>query len=204
MTIKQSPLPYDTDALEPYVSADTLAVHYGKHHSGYVTKLNTLIEDTPYAGKDLEQIIAVAREKSDVSILNNAEQIWNHAFLWESMTPEGAEPPAGEIRQLIDDQFGSFEKFKDAFRSAAVSLFGSGWVWLVLDGNRLRILPTGNAQSPVATEMLPLLVLDVWEHAYYLDYKNERNRYVDNFLDKLINWKFAAANLERGRGSRAA
>jgi len=204
MTIKQSPLPYDTDALEPYVSADTLAVHYGKHHSGYVTKLNTLIEDTPYAGKDLEQIIAVAREKSDIGILNNAEQIWNHAFLWESMTPEGAEPPAGEIRQLIDDQFGSFEKFKDAFRSAAVSLFGSGWVWLVLDGNRLRIVPTGNAQSPVATEMLPLLVLDVWEHAYYLDYKNERNRYVDSFLDKLMNWKFAAANLERGRRSRAA
>lgn len=204
MTIKQSPLPYDIDALEPHVSGDTLAVHYGKHHSGYIDKLNKLIDDTPYAGMDLEQVISTARRNADIDILNNAEQAWNHAFLWESMTPDGGEMPDGEIRRLIENQFGSFEKFRDEFRSAAIALFGSGWVWLVLDGDKLRILTTSNADSPVATDMLPLLVLDVWEHAYYLDYKNERKRYVENFLDKLINWKFAAANMEKTRQSKAA
>ena len=153
---------------------------------------------------DLEQVISTARRNADIDILNNAEQAWNHAFLWESMTPDGGEMPDGEIRRLIENQFGSFEKFRDEFRSAAIALFGSGWVWLVLDGDKLRILTTSNADSPVATDMLPLLVLDVWEHAYYLDYKNERKRYVENFLDKLINWKFAAANMEKARQSKAA
>jgi len=204
MTIIQSKLPYNRNALEPHISAETLSFHYGKHHRGYVNKLNELIDKTPYQELSIEEIIALARKKADVDILQNASQAWNHAFLWESMSPTGAAKPDGRIKEMIQSEFGDLDGFKRRFGDAALSLFGSGWTWLVQDGTNLRILTTGNADSPVGTEMTPLLTLDVWEHAYYLDYKNERKRYVKSFLDKLINWKFVAANLNGVEKSRAA
>jgi Fe-Mn family superoxide dismutase len=195
MSIKLSTLPYDQDALEPYVSARTLSYHYDKHHRGYVEKLNKLIKDTPYEALSLEDIVARARENADIEILNNAAQAWNHAFLWESMAPTGVAKPNGEIKRMIERDFGDLASFKARFKAAALSVFGSGWTWLVQDGLKLRIITSGNADSPVATHMTPLLTLDVWEHAYYLDYQNDRAGYIDAFLDKLINWDFAAANL---------
>lgn len=203
-TIKQTTLPYDYNALEPYVSAETLAYHYDKHHSGYVDKLNKLIDGTSYAGLSLEDIVIKARENAAIDILNNALQAWNHSFLWESMSPNGGSVPDGRIKELIEDSFGDLDTFRTRFREAALSHFGSGWVWLVLDGQKLRILTTVNADSPVGTHMVPLLTLDVWEHAYYIDYRNKRAPYVDNFLDKLVNWKFAAANLRDVETRKAA
>lgn len=200
----QSNLPYDYDALEPYVSEKTLKFHYDKHHKGYVDKLNKLIVGTEYADLSLEELISRARGEARINILNNAQQAWNHAFLWESMAASGEMSPDGRIKELIEDSFGDVATFKEQFRTAALNLFGSGWVWLVQDGDELRILPTGNADSPVATHLTPLLVLDVWEHAYYLDYQNERARYVDAFLNKLMNWKFAASNLRETRKRKAA
>jgi Fe-Mn family superoxide dismutase len=200
----QSTLPYDQNALEPYISAETLSYHYDKHHRGYVDKLNKLIEGTPYAGLSLEDIVIKAREDAAIDILNNALQAWNHAFLWESMSPNGGATPDGRIKELVEDSFGDLDTFRKSFRAAALSHFGSGWVWLVLDGPKLRILTTGNADSPIGTRMVPLMTLDVWEHAYYIDYRNERVRYVDTFLDKLVNWKFAAANLRNVETRKAA
>lgn len=204
MTIALSKLPYEQDALEPHVSARTLSFHYDKHHRGYVEKLNKLIADTPYAKLSLEDIIARARTNADISILNNAAQAWNHTFLWESMAPTGAAKPGGEIKEMIERDFGDLDGFKQQFREAALSHFGSGWIWLVQDGTNLRIMTTGNADSPVGTRMKPLLTLDVWEHAYYLDYQNDRASYTNVFLDKLINWDFAAANIVGLSKGRAA
>ncbi len=204
MTIALSKLPYEQDALEPHVSARTLSFHYDKHHRGYVEKLNKLIADTPYAKLSLEDIIARARTNADISILNNAAQAWNHTFLWESMAPTGAAKPGGEIKEMIERDFGDLDGFKQQFREAALSHFGSGWIWLVQDGANLRIMTTGNADSPVGTRMKPLLTLDVWEHAYYLDYQNDRASYTNVFLDKLINWDFAAANIVGLSKGRAA
>ncbi len=204
MTIKLSNLPYDQDALEPHISAETLSYHYDKHHRGYVDKLNKLIDGTPYAGLSLENIVTKAREEAAIDILNNAQQVWNHTFLWESMSPNGGAAPNGRIKELVEESYGDFDTFKKQFRDAALSHFGSGWVWLVLDGTKLTILTTGNADSPVATHLFPLMTLDVWEHAYYIDYKNKRASYVDTFLDKLVSWKFAAANLQNVEKSKAA
>ncbi len=204
MTIALSKLPYEQDALEPHVSARTLSFHYDKHHRGYVEKLNKLIADTPYAKLSLEDIIARARTNADISILNNAAQAWNHTFLWESMAPTGVAKPGGEIKEMIERDFGDLDGFKQQFREAALSHFGSGWIWLVQDGANLRIMTTGNADSPVGTRMKPLLTLDVWEHAYYLDYQNDRASYTNVFLDKLINWDFAAANIVGLSKGRAA
>ncbi len=200
----QSNLPYDYDALEPHVSAKTLRFHYDKHHKGYVDKLNKLVEGTVYADLPLETLIGRARDEAKIDILNNAQQAWNHAFLWESMAASGETQPDGRIKEMIESSFGDVATFKKQFRNAATGLFGSGWVWLVQDGDKLQILATGNADSPVGTHLTPLLVLDVWEHAYYLDYQNERARYIDAFLEKLINWKFAAANLRETGNTRAA
>ena len=204
MTIMQSTLPYEQNALEPYISAETLSYHYDKHHRGYVDKLNKLIDGTSYAGLSLEDIVIKAREDAAIDILNNALQVWNHAFLWESMSPNGGSTPEGRIKELVEEKFGDVDTFRKRFKDAALSHFGSGWVWLVLDGPKLRILTTGNADSPVGTHMVPLMTLDVWEHAYYIDYRNERVRYVDAFLDKLVNWKFAAANLRDIETRKAA
>ena len=204
MTIIQSALPYDRGALEPYISSQTMSYHYDKHHHGYVDKLNKLIDGTSYAGLSLEDIVIKGRENGAISILNNGLQVWNHAFLWESMSPNGGATPDGRIKELVEESFGDLDTFRKQFRDAALSHFGSGWIWLVLDGSKLRILTTGNADSPVATRMVPLMTLDVWEHAYYIDYRNERARYVNVFLDNLINWKFAAANLRNVEIKKAA
>lgn len=195
MTIALPKLPYEQDALEPHVSARTLSFHYGKHHRGYVDKLNKLMKGTSYEGLSLEDIIVRARKHADIDILNNASQVWNHTFLWASMAPTGAAKPNGQIKEMIEEAFGDLERFKEQFRKAALSHFGSGWIWLVQDGSELRIITTGNADSPVGTLLTPLLTLDVWEHAYYLDYQNDRADYTNSFLDKLINWDFAAANI---------
>jgi superoxide dismutase, Fe-Mn family len=204
MAVMQSNLPYETNALEPHISSETLFYHYEKHHRGYVDRLNALIEDTPYDGLALEQIIARARETVPVDMLDNALQAWNHGFLWESMSPNGGAKPEGRIKEAIERDFGDVERFKKDFRSAALGVFGSGWVWLVDDRGNLRIVTTGNADSPVGTRLTPLLTLDVWEHAYYLDYKSSRGEYVDAFLTNLINWDFAAANLDAAKARQAA
>jgi len=195
MTIALPKLPYEQDALEPHVSARTLSFHYGKHHRGYVDKLNKLIDGTSYESLSLEDIIATARQNGDIDILNNASQVWNHTFLWASMAPSGATQPNGQIKEMIDEAFGDLERFRQSFRKAALSHFGSGWIWLVQDGTSLRIITTGNADSPVGTLLTPLMTLDVWEHAYYLDYQNNRADYTDSFLEQLINWDFVAANI---------
>lgn len=188
-------LPYDMDALEPHVSAETLSYHYDKHHRGYINKLNKQIDGTAYDGLPLEQVIVNARNKADIDVLNNAAQAWNHDFLWKSMSPNGGNAPDGALKQLLDGAFKNTDGFKAEFRQAASSLFGSGWTWLVLERGRPKIMNTSNADSPVGTRLIPLLVLDVWEHAYYLDYQNERANYIDTFLDNLVNWDFAAQNL---------
>ncbi len=199
MTIALPDLPYSFDALEPHISADTLKLHYGKHHRGYVSKLNKAIADSDYADLTLEQIIAKSKDANDAGVFNNAAQAWNHTFLWHSMTPNGGGAPDGQLKESIESAFGSVSAFRDAFRDAATSQFGSGWVWLVNDSGRLDIVTTSNAGTPLVGDAIPLLTLDVWEHAYYLDYQNERKRYVEKFLDQLINWEFAADNFAAER-----
>jgi Fe-Mn family superoxide dismutase len=187
-------LPYGYGALEPHISRRTLEIHHDKHHNGYVEKLNKLLADSDYdEGMDLADVIAKSRQRSDTSILNNAAQAWHHAFLWYSMSPAGGGDPDGELKSAIVNEFGDMDEFRTRFRDAAMAQFGSGWAWLVHDGNKLEILKSSNADTPVATGRTPLLTVDVWEHAYYLDYQNERKRYVDAFLDELVNWEFAAS-----------
>ena len=200
MPIQESTLPYRYDALEPHVSERTMKFHHDKHHNGYIRKLNDQIEGTPYADLPIEEIIVRARSEARLDILGNAAQTWNHTFLWESLSPSGETVPEGRIKQLVEESFGSIESFKSEFRDKALGLLGSGWVWLVEREGKLRVITTINADTPVGTAFRPLLVLDVWEHAYYLDYQNLRADYVEAFLNKLINWKFAAANLVPERG----
>jgi len=184
-------LPYDQTALEPYLSRETLSYHYGKHHAGYVNKLNALIEGTQYVGQSLEYII----KNGDGAIFNNAAQVFNHDFYWHGLSPSSTAQSDQLSQQLICD-FGSLEKFKEIFLSAATGFFGSGWVWLVVDdGGHLVIETTSNADTPIRHGRLPLLVCDVWEHAYYIDYRNGRPDYLENWW-KLINWKFVSDNLE--------
>ena len=189
------PLPYAENALEPVITAKTLSFHYGKHHKGYVDNLNKLIADTNYADLSLEQIIAKAAGKpKKAAIFNNAAQIWNHTFYWQSLTPNGGGEPPAALKQRIEAAFDSVDACKKELASAAVSQFGSGWVWLVLKGGKLKVVKTANAQVPLTLGMKPLLVIDVWEHAYYLDYQNRRADYVNAGLDNLINWEFALQN----------
>lgn len=189
------PLPYAEDALAPVISAQTLQFHYGKHHQGYVNTLNSLVRDTPYAAMPLEKIIrATAGKAGEVAIFNNAAQIWNHTFYWRSLVPGGSQPSAA-LRQRIDARFGSVDNLKKKLQSAAVGQFGAGWAWLVVRDGKLEVLRTGNADNPLTQSAQPLLTIDVWEHAYYLDYQNRRADHVTAVLDKLINWDFAAANL---------
>ena len=196
MTFTLSDLPYSRTALEPHVSRDTLDLHHGKHHRSYIEKLNKAIAGTRYEGMGIEDIITKAQDESDTAIYNNAAQSWNHAFLWHSMSPDGGGDPGGDLQDAIVSGFSGLDEFRDRFKSAALSQFGSGWAWLVRDGDKLRVITTGNADTPIIDGMRPLLTLDVWEHAYYLDYQNERDRYIDTFLEELVNWEFAAMNFE--------
>ncbi len=188
-------LPYAPTALEPHISAHTFSFHHGKHHAAYVNNLNKLIEGTDLADKSLEEIVkATAGDASKAGIFNNAAQVWNHTFYWRSMTPNGGGMPAGALADKINADFGSFDKFKEEFKNAGVTQFGSGWAWLVLDRGTLKVTKTLNADNPLTQGQIPLLTMDVWEHAYYLDYQNRRPDYAQTFIDSLINWEFAAAN----------
>ena len=191
------PLPYADDALAPVISANTISFHYGKHHKAYVDKLNELVPGTAYEGLSLEEIVKKsAKDEKGKAIFNNAGQIWNHTFYWNSMTPKGGEP-TGKIKSALDESFGGLDKFKAAFKAAAVGQFGSGWAWLVKGSDgKLKIETTANADTPLAHGGKPLLVADVWEHAYYLDFQNRRPDHVQAWLDKLANWSFAEKNLD--------
>ncbi len=192
-TLAQFPLPYATDALAPYISQETLETHHGKHVATYIDNLNKLIENTPYEEVSLTEIIRDSAGKpSEQKIFNNAAQIYNHDFFFHGMCPKCNAP----IPKEIIDSFGSAENFKEQFKSAATGLFGSGYTWLVRDGDRLKIVNTTNADTPIAHDMKPVLALDVWEHAYYLDYKNKRADFVDSFLNNLVDWNFVAENLK--------
>jgi Fe-Mn family superoxide dismutase len=201
MSIQLPSLPYAINALEPHVSAKTLALHHGKHHKGYVEKLNSAIAGTAYAGKSLEAIIDAAHEASETGIFNNAAQSWNHTFLWSSMSPNGGGEPIGPLADAIVDRFGNIQGFSAEFKAAALAQFGSGWTWLVRTATELDIVSTGNADTPLLHGSTPLLTLDVWEHAYYLDFQNKRDAYIDAFLSNLINWEFAAENYVADRAA---
>jgi len=196
MAIQLPNLPYPKDALAPYISAQTLEFHHGKHHKAYVDNTNKLIEGTALANEPLETIIRnVAGDVSKAGLFNNAAQVWNHSFYWQCIKPKGGGMPAGAIADKIKTTWGSFEKFAEEFKNAGVTQFGSGWAWLVLDGNTLKITKTANADTPIAHGLKPLLTVDVWEHAYYLDYQNRRPDYLTAFIENLINWDFVNANL---------
>lgn len=189
-------LPYAKDALAPHISAETLEYHHGKHHNAYVTKLNELLPGSGFEGKGLEDIIlATAKDDSKQGMFNQAAQVWNHTFYWNCMTPNGGGEATGDLQAKIAEDFGSFENFREEFKNAALTQFGSGWAWLVADevGGNLSIIKTANADTPLAHGKVAVLTCDVWEHAYYVDYRNARPNYVDTFLDKLVNWDYANA-----------
>jgi Fe-Mn family superoxide dismutase len=188
-------LPYAETALEPVISARTVSFHYGKHHAGYVANLAKLVDDTIYADLALEEIVRRAHRENATPIFNNAAQAWNHDFYWHSMTPKGGGAPKGKFKAALERDFGSIEEFKVNFAKAAATQFGSGWTWLVAEGGKLAIEATANADSPIVRDATPLLVIDVWEHAYYLDYQNKRPDYVVGWIEKLVNWEFAEKNL---------
>lgn len=190
------PLPWKDDALAPVISANTLSFHHGKHHKAYVDNLNKLVEEKKqYAGKSLEEIVkSSAKEPADAAVFNNAAQTWNHTFYWNSLKP-GAGAPAGKLLTRIQADFGNLDECKKQLADAAKTQFGSGWAWLVEDGAKLAVVKTSNAGNPITDDKKPLIVIDVWEHAYYLDHQNKRADYITGIMDKLLNWEFAASNL---------
>jgi Fe-Mn family superoxide dismutase len=192
MAITLPALPYAKDALVPHLTAETLEYHYGKHHNAYVVNLNKFIDEGKApADKSLEDII----KSSDGPVFNNAAQVWNHTFFWNSMKPKGGGKPTGALAAKIDADFGSYDKFRAEFVAAAVGQFGSGWAWLVLENGKLKVTKTANADLPMVHGQTAILTVDVWEHAYYIDYRNLRQKWVETFLDSLVNWDFANANL---------
>ena len=205
MTIRLPELPYPYDALSPHMSAETLRYHHDKHHKSYVDKLNGLLDQTKLAQSSLEEIIEkTAGDKDRVGIFNNAAQCWNHTFFWNSMSPDGGGSPNGHLAHQIEKDLGGMESFLESFRTAAVKQFGSGWAWLVLDGQTLKITTTPNAVPPMVYGQHPLLTCDVWEHAYYLDYQNRRGEFVGAFLENLVNWDFVAEQFARHGGAAPA
>jgi len=195
-------LPYAQSALEPTISANTLSYHHGKHHKAYIDKTNELAKKAGMDKKSLVEIVKATAGKSDKdskTLFNNAAQAWNHTFYWHSMKPKGGGKPSGELAKAIDSAFGSYDEFVKAFSEAATTQFGSGWAWLVVDGGKLAVMKTGNAETPLAEGKTPLITIDVWEHAYYLDFQNKRPDYVKEWLDKVVNWDFAAENFAGAR-----
>jgi Fe-Mn family superoxide dismutase len=202
MKFELSPLPYAKDALAPHLGAETLEYHYEKHHRGYLQKLEKLLAGKPLAERTLIEIV----RESDGAVFDNAAQVWNHTFYWNSMVPKGGGTPGGVVRSAIESAFGSFDRFRKQFVESAVGVFGTGWTWLVQERDgRIAIRATEDADTPLQdATVTPLLTCDVWEHAYYLDYRHERPRYVETFLDRLANWAFVAENLEPARAKRSA
>ncbi len=196
MAITLPDLPYKMDALEPHISAKTLEFHYGKHHNTYVANVNKLIEATEMADEGLEEIIRkTSGDAAKAGLFNNSAQVWNHSFYWQCMKPNGGGVPTGPIADKINTDFGSYETFAEEFKNAGFTQFGSGWAWLVLKDDKLQIVKSGNADTPLAQDAKPLLTVDVWEHAYYLDYQNRRPDYLRAFVENLINWDFVNACL---------
>ena len=196
MSITLPDLPYGKDALEPHISAKTLEFHHGKHHNAYVTNLTKLIAGTPMENLSLEEIIMKsAKDSSMTGIFNNAAQVWNHTFYWNCMKKNGGGKPSGKLAAAIDKAFGSYEKFIEEMKNAATTQFGSGWAWLVMEGDSLKIMKTSNADTPMVHGAKALLTIDVWEHAYYLDYQNRRPDYTAAFLDNLVNWEFVESQM---------
>lgn len=197
MAIILPSLPFEKNALEPYISSLTLEYHYGKHHNTYVVNTNNLIKETELDTLSLEEIILLtANDSTKTSLFNNATQVWNHTFYWNSLKPNGGGLPTGEIAKKIDTDFGSYDNFAKALKESALGQFGSGWAWLVQKNGKLSISKTSNADTPIAHGVKPILCIDVWEHAYYLDYKNARADYADAVIKNLLNWEFANTNLE--------
>ena len=189
-------LPYDYTALEPYISKRTLEFHHDKHHAAYVSKFNDAVKGNDLDDQPIEAVIkAIAGDSTKTGVFNNAAQAWNHTFYWNSMKPGGGGLPTGDLAKKIDSDFGGFEQFAEAFKTAGATQFGSGWAWLVLHNGVLKVTKTLNADNPLTSGQAPLLTMDVWEHAYYLDYQNKRPDYIGAFLGKLVNWDFAAQNL---------
>jgi superoxide dismutase, Fe-Mn family len=196
MSINLPDLPYKKDELAPYISANTLEFHYGKHHKTYVDNLNKLIAGTDLADKPLEEIIKItAKDAAKAGIFNNAAQVWNHSFYWQCLKKKGGGEPKGAIAAKINSTWGSYDKFAEELKNAGITQFGSGWAWLVLEGSQLKITKTANADTPLAHGQKALLTIDVWEHAYYLDYQNKRPDYLAAVIQNLINWDFVNANL---------
>jgi Fe-Mn family superoxide dismutase len=195
MAFELPPLPYAKDALAPHLSAETLDFHHGKHHKAYVDKLNALTQGTPQAEQSLETLVKTA----EGGVFNNAAQVWNHTFYWHGLTAGGGGTPKGALLAAIERDFGSFAKFREEFAAKGVALFGSGWLWLVTDGQKLALWPGGNADNPLRHGLVPLLTMDVWEHAYYIDYRNARAGYIERFLDHLVDWDFVAAQLAEAK-----
>ncbi|MBF2036537.1 MAG: superoxide dismutase [Leptolyngbyaceae cyanobacterium T60_A2020_046] len=196
MAYELAPLPYDYTALEPYISKSTLEFHHDKHHAAYVSKFNDAVKGTDLDSQSIEAAIkALASDPAKNGVFNNAAQAWNHTFYWNSMKPGGGGQPTGDLAKKIEADFGSFDQFAEAFKTAGATQFGSGWAWLVLDGGTLKVTKTLNADNPLTSGQVPLLTMDVWEHAYYLDYQNKRPDYISTFLSHLVNWDFAAQNL---------
>ncbi len=188
-------LPYKMNALEPLISENTFNFHYGKHHQAYVNNLNNLVKDNEMSAMTLDEIIKLSKtDPSKAGVFNNAAQVWNHTFYWHSMRPQGGGEPKGKLREQIEKDFGGFEQFKEQFKQAGATQFGSGWAWLILEDGKLKVTKTGNADLPLAKGQLPILTVDVWEHAYYLDYQNRRPDYLGIFLENLANWEFAENN----------
>lgn len=197
MAFELPALPYAKTALEPHISANTFDFHHGKHHNTYVVNLNNLTANTDMAAMSLEDIMkATAGNAAKAGIFNNAAQVWNHTFFWNSMKPNGGGKPTGAIADAINAAFGDYDKFKEAFKTAGTTQFGSGWAWLAAKGGKLEVLKTPNAECPLTNGYTPILTCDVWEHAYYLDYQNRRPDFLEAFLTHLVNWDFANANLK--------
>lgn len=195
MAYELPPLPYAYDALEPHINKETLQFHHDKHHAAYVSKYNSMVEGTDHADKPIEEVIkAVYGDASKSGLFNNAAQAWNHTFYWNCMKANGGGTPTGALAEKINADFGSFDKFKEEFSNAGATQFGSGWAWLVLDNGTLKVTKTLNAENPLHNGQTPLLTMDVWEHAYYLDYQNKRPDYIQTFINNLINWDFVASN----------
>ncbi|CAK0759505.1 superoxide dismutase (Fe) [Azospirillaceae bacterium] len=196
MSFELPALPYAQDALEPFMSAQTLSLHYGKHHQTYVTNLNNLVKDTPLAGKSLEEIVKeTAGDSARQGVFNNAAQVWNHTFFWQGMKKNGGGAMPGALEAKIVEDFGGVTQFKEAFTQAGLTQFGSGWAWLILENGKLKVTKTGNADCPLAHGQHALVTADVWEHAYYVDYQNRRADFLKAFLENLVNWEFVASRL---------